>query len=61
MVKGTTEDDTYSYRGWLVSDHFLKRMLAVWFHNGVAYCIMMILFWFGITAVRVFNEGNYAG
>ena len=24
------EKDTYSYKGWLVSDRFMKRVTAVW-------------------------------
>lgn len=24
------QKDTYSYQGWLVSDRFVKRALAIW-------------------------------
>lgn len=39
--------DTYSYRGWLVSDSFLKRMAAVYGYNlvgGLAIgCVVFVL------------------
>lgn len=38
----TKEDDTYSYRGWLVSDHYWKRMLAIQGYGLVMYIIIMI-------------------
>jgi hypothetical protein len=38
MVK--TKADTYSYKGWLNSDHFLKRAFAVLGHYMVAALII---------------------
>lgn len=61
MAKNNSEEDTYSYKGWLVSDKFMKRVIAVWLHNSVAYLILMIIFWLGMTAIEVFNKGNYLG
>ncbi len=37
------------YRGWLVSNSFLKRAFAVWGHFAVAHLI--IVFSFGLVAV----------
>jgi hypothetical protein len=42
--------DTYSYKGWLVSDSFIKRALAVFCYNLVAGLII----WFGLLVVFVF-------
>jgi len=35
------EEDTYSYRGWLVSDSLIKRAFAVWGHYMVAGLIVV--------------------
>ncbi|MCC7565431.1 MAG: hypothetical protein KO206_04020 [Methanomicrobiaceae archaeon] len=35
--------DTYSYKGWLVSDSFLKRAFAVFGYNLVAGLIIWLL------------------
>lgn len=32
--------DTYSYKGWMLSDHFLKRAFAVFGHQLVAALIV---------------------
>ena len=34
--------DTYSYKGWLNSDHFLKRAFAVYGYMLVASLIIII-------------------
>lgn len=44
--------DTYSYRGWLVSDKFYKRMLAIWGYTVVGTfisygLIILLLILFG--------------
>ncbi len=36
-------EDTYSYRGWLVSDSFWKRALAVFGYGLVAQLIIGII------------------
>ncbi|KAF5038290.1 hypothetical protein DSECCO2_555840 [anaerobic digester metagenome] len=52
--------DTYSYKGWLVSDSFLKRALAVFGYNFVAGLIIwvglfIIFMLFGVVAALVFG------
>ena len=37
--------DTYSYKWWLISDSFLKRAFAVWWHYFVANLIIVLIFW----------------
>lgn len=37
-------DDTYGYKGWLVSDHFIKRAFAVYGHYLVANLIVATIF-----------------
>lgn len=47
------EQDTYSYKGWLNSDSFLKRAFAVWGYYFVANLIIgivMSIIMFGIFA-----------
>lgn len=48
MHKPSSSTDTYSYKGWLISDNFLKRSFAVYLHNLVARLIvgfgMFVLF-----------------
>jgi hypothetical protein len=39
--------DTYSYKGWLTSDHFLKRAFAVFGY----YIVAALLFWFCLFAI----------
>ncbi|HOR78808.1 MAG: hypothetical protein BWX50_00053 [Euryarchaeota archaeon ADurb.Bin009] len=41
------EADTYSYKGWLVSDSFVKRAFAVFGYNLVAG----LLIWFGLLVI----------
>lgn len=41
------ETDTYSYKGWLVSDSFLKRALAVFGYNLIAGLII----WVGLLII----------
>ncbi len=45
--------DTYSYRGWLVSDLFWKRAAAVYGHYLVAGLVISVLFFLLITIVAV--------
>lgn len=58
MSNGGT--DTYSYKGWLTSDSFLKRALAVFGYNLVAGLIIwlglfIIFMLFGVVAALVFG------
>jgi hypothetical protein len=43
-----TKKDTYSYKGWLISDNFWKRAFAVTGHNmaavGLIYAVLIVLF-----------------
>lgn len=36
--------DTYSYKGWLNSDSFMKRSFAIWGYHFVANLIISIIF-----------------
>ena len=52
--------DTYSYKGWLVSDSFLKRAFAVFAYNLVAgliiwVCLFIIFMLFAVIAAFVFG------
>lgn len=54
------KEDTYSYRGWLVSDFLLKRALAVWGHYIIAGLVFagiisVLTFIFGL----LFGGGNF--
>jgi hypothetical protein len=52
--------DTYSYRGWLLSDSFLKRCFAVTGYSMVGHAIVALLVWtliFG-TLVGCFSLVN---
>ncbi|PIN74285.1 hypothetical protein COV20_01560 [Candidatus Woesearchaeota archaeon CG10_big_fil_rev_8_21_14_0_10_45_16] len=39
-TKAVKKEDTYSYKGWLVSDRFLKRCFAILGHSLVASLII---------------------
>jgi hypothetical protein len=61
MSNGGT--DTYSYKGWLVSDSFLKRALAVFGYNLVAGLIIwvglfIIFMLFAVMAAFVFGAAS---
>ena len=34
------KEDNYSYKGWLYSDSFVKRALAIWGHWFAAYLLI---------------------
>ena len=56
-------DDTYSYRGWLVSDSFLKRTAAVFGYSLVAQLLIAavigVFFVFSaVLAAFVFGMGS---
>ena len=40
MYMAKNEEDTYSYKGWLTSDNFLKRAFGVLGYNFVAGLII---------------------
>jgi hypothetical protein len=55
------KEDTYSYKGWLLSDSIIKRAFAIMGHYFVAYLIIIlgmfvigILFAIGIAMSGVF-------
>lgn len=61
MSNGGT--DTYSHKGWLVSDSFLKRALAVFGYNLVAGLIIwiglfIIFMLFAVMAALVFGAAS---
>lgn len=37
------EEDTYSYRGWLVSDHFWKRAFGVFGYGLAAEAVIFLV------------------
>ena len=41
MVNNKKKIDTFNYKGWLLSDNFLKRAFAVWGHYFVAHLIVL--------------------
>ncbi len=47
-IKAKKTKDTYSYKGWLVSDRFLKRAFAIVGYSSVAtliiYGVLLVLF-----------------
>ncbi|MFT5831881.1 MAG: hypothetical protein ACI9SY_000257 [Candidatus Paceibacteria bacterium] len=45
--------DTHSYRGWLNSDHFYKRALAIFGYGIVGYFIMILPLTIFIVAATV--------
>jgi hypothetical protein len=50
------EEDTYSYKGWLTSDSFWKRMLAVWGYILAGYAIVAaIIILLAIIAAFMFG------
>ena len=49
--------DTHSYKGWLNSDKFWKRALAVWGHNLVAFLVIYsIIILFVVALVFILPE-----
>ena len=43
--------DTYNYKGWLTSDKFYKRMLAVWgYQVAFSFWVFIIFFVVGFIA-----------
>jgi len=43
-------EDTYSYKGWLISDSLLKRAFAVWGHYVIAQ-LMVAAIIFGVILI----------
>ncbi len=41
---GTKGPDTFSYKGWMNSDNFLKRAFGVFGYQMLAGCIVQIVF-----------------
>jgi len=37
------KQDTYSHKGWITSDIFIKRVIAIWLHSIVIPTVIMIL------------------
>lgn len=61
------EPDTYSYRGWLNSDSFLKRAFAVWGYHFVAHFIIgvvvsiVMLGIFALAGAALFSALDFSG
>lgn len=54
------ETDSYSYKGWLVSDSFFKRAFAVFGYNLVAgiiiwFCLFVLFMLFAVIAAFIFG------
>jgi len=47
------EEDTYSYKGWLISDSFWKRTVAVWGYilTGLAVAVIILLASIGLGSI----------
>lgn len=50
-------EDTYSYRGWLVSDSFIKRALAIWGYTMVIQVIIIAVLFILSTVLAAFIFG----
>jgi hypothetical protein len=55
-------NDTYSYKGWLNSDHFIKRVVAVFLYGLVAQLIISVGFFilfmiFGMMLIPLMFAG----
>jgi hypothetical protein len=49
------ENDTYSYKGWLTSDYFLKRAFGVLLYNMVAaLMVYAVIFIVIIVLIAIF-------
>jgi hypothetical protein len=44
-MKRKDTKDTYSYKGWIISDNFLKRALAIWGYSNVVVLMILIPFY----------------
>jgi hypothetical protein len=55
----SSEKDTHSYKGWLNSDSFLKRALAVW--GYILFVYLMFLIIMGVLWVIIFLIGIITG
>ena len=60
MTENKKKVDTYSYKGWMLSDNFLKRAFAVFGHYIVADLIIVgtLLFLIVILMLIVFAVGS---
>jgi hypothetical protein len=45
MFQKDKKEDTYSYKGWLNSDSFMKRAFAIYGYGLVAGLIIVGIFW----------------
>ena len=62
-IMSNGETDTYNYKGWLISDSFLKRAFAVFGYNLVAGLIIwvglfIIFMLFAMMAAFVFGMAS---
>lgn len=56
---GQPKQDTYSYRGWLVSDSLIKRSFAVLGHYMLAY--LMIAAVIGVIVIGITGLSAFMG
>ena len=47
--------DTYSYKGWIVSDSFIKRTIAVFLYYSIGALVVAVITWtiFFILAITL--------
>lgn len=51
IAQRNTGADTYSYKGWLNSDHFWKRAVAIWGYSiALTLAVWFIFFIIGFVA-----------
>lgn len=56
IVPQQEQQDVVKYDGWLLSDNFFKRCLAVWGHAVMGYLFLVLIF-FAISIIVMFFLG----
>jgi len=59
--KPVKQTDTYSYKGWLVSDNFFKRCFAVYGYYLVAGLILGVIFFLVFGLIALIMGGSMIG
>lgn len=50
------DQDTYSYKGWMTSDFFWKRVLGIWGYYVIGYLTLLLLVFFLAMFFIIFEE-----
>jgi len=53
------KEDTYSYKGWIISDSFIKRSVAIFGYLLVAQFMLSILAWLFMMSVSIIGALIY--